>query len=138
MVDRKEWEQRLARYQGLYLLFEADDNWGPMADAVRRMEGAFYLCRRVGGAEAEAAQADYEKANDRQARELDRHMDEIWNPVIQAGLALVLTPAPDLDAVRIKHEACSSVLMLTDNEDVEGDLFRAVQADVRRLIDEPA
>jgi hypothetical protein len=75
-------------------------------------------------------------ANAWNEREITRHMAEIYDPLVEAGLALMRTPAPDLAAVRVKHEAMSTDISYTDYEDEEGELFNILQADVRRLIGE--
>lgn len=123
-MDRATWDQRFARYEGLRLLFEADDQWGPLNVATLRQTLAYRT-------------DDYERADAQHGAQLRRHMATIYDPLIEAGLELVRTPAPDLAAVRAKHEACNADgYRLIDYEDGEGELFGLIEADVRRLLGE--
>jgi hypothetical protein len=136
-MDRTEWDKRLARFEAFRLLFEADDQWGALHSANQRAEMLFSYGRHVDEAAREKWQEQLSEANDREEAELSRHMREIYDPLIEAGLALIRTPAPDLAALRVKHEACSADgYRLIDYEDQEGELFAIIQADAARLIGE--
>lgn len=130
---RTEWEARLTRYAALRILFLADDQWGPLATTTRNMETAYRLARMVKPDEREKWETEYSRDYDRQEQELRRHMDTIYDPLMDAAVALLRTPAPDLAAVQVKHEVCMSELDVQNYTDTEAELFDIIKADVRRL-----
>ena len=130
---RAEWEQHLARYTALRILFLADDQWGPLATTTRDMETSHRLARMTKADERAKWEAEYARSYDRHEQELQRHMDTIYDPLMDAALALLRVPAPDLAAVQVKHEVCTSELDVQGYTETEGELFDIIRADVRRL-----
>jgi hypothetical protein len=134
-TTREAWQQALTRFTALRILFEADDQWGPLYRATTEQTVTMNLARSSRTPEERQEwEAAYDAAAERQPRELERHMETIYDPFIKAGIALVRTPAPDLAALAMKHEACNADdFRLIDYEDEEGELFGIIRADVQRL-----
>ncbi|MDP9412807.1 MAG: hypothetical protein M3Q08_01675 [Pseudomonadota bacterium] len=130
-----EWQQRLDRFDALNILFEADDQWGPLHEATVAAETSFRLIRTVREPEREHWTQTYHDDDGRREAELNRHMATIYDPLIEAGLALLRTPAPDMAAVRLKHEVCKGEngLRFIDYQDEDGELFDIIRADIQRL-----
>lgn len=137
-ANRATWDQRLARYRGFAVLYDADTSFGPLSAANTNLELRQHWGRPKNEDQREAWEAATSAAYDKERHELSRHMREIYEPAIQAALALIRTPAPDLAAVRIKHDAINSELGIMDYEDRDEELFDIIRADVRRLIGEGA
>lgn len=128
------WRQRLERFEALRILYEADDRWGPLYVAVSGQAEARDFARAARTKEeADERRKEVEHADEIEEREMRRHIAEIWTPMIEAGLALIHTPAPDHAALRIKHELLSEGIGIIDYED-EAKLFAILQEDVRRLL----
>lgn len=130
------WNKRRARFEALRLALTAEETWGPLKQTSVAESAWDYISRNANNQDAYAAN----KAAAVAAHEayLERHMDLVWGPLCDAGMALVRTPAPDLEALRFKQSVMSDCMDLANLEDEEGELFALFMADVTRLAGEAA
>lgn len=129
-----DWQTLHQRFTAYRILFEADDQWGPLAISNGAAAATDDLRRMTTGPDRAEWEGEFRKEQSRQEAELARHMRTIYDPLLEAGMALVRCPAPDLAAVQVKHEACNADgFRLIDFENEEGELFGIIRADIARL-----
>lgn len=131
------WDRNLAAYQLAQLLIDADSGFGPLFFAQR----AYYDER----ARIEAEYGSWERA--RATPDGKARCDRAWQSMSAAEEAanntrlypcwsairdLVLKPAPDIAAVRLKVDLIAKEEVWNDRE-LEADCFKLVRADVERL-----
>jgi hypothetical protein len=129
-----EWQRRLRTFTALNLLYQADDKSGPLHRATFLESNPQFACIR----EPELSSQTHREAKRAQVRadyeaELQRHIASIYEPLIAAGTALIRTPAPDLSAVRTKHEVLVGDVDVISYEDCDSEFFNIIRNDVARL-----
>jgi hypothetical protein len=125
------WATLHQRFTAYWLLFQADDKWGPLYVATEDVSASYHYLRTASTEEKRAAwKEQYEEASAANEREMERHMPTIYMPLVAAADALFSHPAPDVEAVRFKHEL---MLMEFDLGRDTVELFDVIRADIKRL-----
>lgn len=136
ITTRAAWDKALLKYELAALLEKASRDFGPeyqINEKYTRQEWvmeATHGKRRRARAGTDAAKAFYELAMQRE-RAIEALTPIFYDPTIEAAQELVLAPAPDIPAVRLKADLINSLDLVCyiGTEHV----FDVVHADVERL-----
>jgi len=139
-AERDLWDRTLARYQAAKLISSASEAWGPhhLANDDYEREQASVCDVRLPAAFRAALAANTKKAAKWEAfftrfRAVEEFLNTaIYRPMWAAELDLARCPAPDMDALRIKLDIIKDD-EVWNGEDVDGECWEAVLADVERL-----
>jgi hypothetical protein len=129
MVEAEAWHELLSEYRALRALKVADEKYGPLFSANFEHQ----IAREAAEADpSDDARCRVSAAYQANEAALEVHMARYWAPWLNAGIALVRAPAPDLEAVDVKLMVIDEA-GLEEREDEPGELFRIVADDVQRL-----
>ena len=115
MTTSPEWDAALKTYLGCRALLDLDNELGDIAETRRQHE----MTPRD------------EAASARHSRALREHNVRFKTPLIEAVVALVAAPAPDLDAVATKRVAAGRSAKVCP--ELMAGAFDLIAADIERL-----
>lgn len=105
----REWDLRRAAYECRLVLQRADEKYGRLADAQDEKYEVEYQIKRQFGTLAPLQIGEDAAEQLAVARRVEqeagaRWLNEMVTPTEDAAIALLLTPAPDVEAVRFKAQ----------------------------------
>ncbi|HEX8655451.1 MAG TPA: hypothetical protein VF693_09540 [Allosphingosinicella sp.] len=130
--SRRLWDRRLARYRRLAAATEeaAETGWFHEANALYDRESV-EIAARFGSDSAEGRQLR-RAAFERVSAAEDAYWERCTAPMQEAAMALALTPAPDVAAVRDKAGVMRAV-RLHELDRMARDCFQVLEEDLGRL-----
>ncbi|HEY1606570.1 MAG TPA: hypothetical protein VGF77_13340 [Allosphingosinicella sp.] len=135
---RTLWDRRLHEYRRLQALDDASNAFGPYSLAKEEYD---LVCLRLGVPDtarwsseslSEADRKEFHEAGRTMDRKCDVYMDAYYCPAQDAAIALLLTPAPDLEAALTKIAIIKQHDLHTLTR-VPRDCFEVVAEDMARL-----